>query len=304
MLQTPGTKTSRRRKTSPPRKISPHPKTGPLRGTRGRCAGRQTLGLIGAGAFGAFCLPYLARHFEVSVCDPRPDLADLALSHGVKAGSLAATASRDIVLLAVPWRALEAVAGTIAPHLTPGALVIECCSIKVKPLDVLRETLPDSVDIVGTHPLFGPQSGRNGVAGLNIAVCAVAGHARAASRVARFLGTRLGLTVKLTSPEDHDRQMAYVQGLTHFLARSISAMDLPALDLTTSTWGHLMRMAETVGDDSDELYRTIAVDNPFAQEVRDRFLASAQTTLAPTALRPRRPAPAAGRRSSAASRQG
>lgn len=269
---------------------------------------RPTLGLIGAGAFGAFCLPYLARHFEVSVCDPRPDLADLARSHGVSAAGLSQTAACDIVLLAVPWRTLDTVARDIAAHLKPGALVVECCSIKVKPLKVLREALPDSVDIVGTHPLFGPQSGRNGVAGLNIAVCPVAGHTRAADRVARFLGTRLGLTVKRSSPEDHDRQMAYVQGLTHFLARSIAAMDVPPLDLTTNTWGHLMRMAETVRHDSDDLYRTIAVDNPYAEEVRERFLAAAQTTLAPTTLapatlRPRTPAPTAGRRLSSASRQ-
>jgi len=246
------------------------PRAGPRSGRR-----RPGLGLIGAGAFGAFCLPALARHFNVAVCDPRPDIGSLADVNGVRSVDLSEAAGRDIVLLCVPWRALEAVAAGIAPHLRPGALVVETCSIKVKPLEVLRAALPGHVRIVGTHPLFGPQSGRNGIAGLNIAVCETPGQSRAADRVARFLERRLALAVHRTSADEHDRQMAYVQGLTHTIAGAIAALDVPALDLTTNTWDHLMRMVETVRHDSDDLCRTIAVDNPHAGAVRARFLATA-----------------------------
>lgn len=236
--------------------------------TRGRKPG---LGLIGAGAFGAFCIPHLRGHFDVQLADSRPDTGAIARRHRVRAGSLAEAAAQDIVVLAVPWRALGDVATAIAPHLKPGALVVEVCSIKVRPLAALREALPDTVDIVGTHPLFGPQSGRGGIAGLNIAVCPLPGRARAAHRVARFLTNTLGLNVVQTTPEDHDRQMAYVQGLTHFIARSIAACDVPPLTLTTDTWDHLMRMVETVRYDSDELFRTITGDNPYAADVSEAF---------------------------------
>ena len=281
---------------------------------------RPTLGLIGAGAFGAFALPHLTRHFDAVVSDPRPDIDTVAGRLGVPAVALEAAARCDVVVLAVPWRALEGVGAAIAPHLRPGTLVVETCSIKVRPLETLRDVLPGHVRLVGTHPLFGPQSGRTGITGLNIAVCAAPGRppedrdaARRsdgddADRVARFLGLRLGLTVLRVSAEEHDRQMAYVQGLTHFLARAIAAMDLPDLTLTTSTWGHLMRMAETVRHDSDDLYRTIAEDNPFAAGVRERFLAAARDTLAGppagTPVRSRTPVPAAGREPSGSSRSG
>jgi prephenate dehydrogenase len=229
------------------------------------------LGLIGAGAFGAFCIPHLKPHFDVHVTDPRPDTGDIAGLHGITAGDLAHAAAQDIVVLAVPWRALEDVAKAISAYLKPGALVVEVCSIKVRPLAVLSAALPASVDIIGTHPLFGPQSGRGGIAGLNIAVCGLPGHDRGARRVARFLNAAFGLNVTRTSAEEHDRQMAYVQGLTHLIARSIAATDVPPLALTTNTWDHLMRMVETVRYDSDELFRTITQDNPFAREVRETF---------------------------------
>jgi prephenate dehydrogenase len=82
---------------------------------------------------------------------------------------------------------------------------------------------------------------------------------------------RLGLHVIRTSPEAHDRQMAYVQGLTHLLARVVIDMDLPPLDQTTTTFDHLARMVATVRHDSDALFRTIVRDNPFAAEMRQRL---------------------------------
>jgi prephenate dehydrogenase len=140
----------------------------------------------------------------------------------------------------------------------------------------LRETLPGDVEIIGTHPLFGPQSGRDGIAGQRIALCAAASPRQRALR--RFLRHTLQLTVIETSPEEHDRQVAYVQGLTHIVARAIIAMDLPPLALTTATFDHLLRMVDTVRHDSDQLFRTIVADNPFAAEVKAKLLAALAAT--------------------------
>lgn len=237
-----------------------------------------SLGLIGAGAFGQLCLRDLGPHFAVTVADPRPDLPAIAAAHGATTGTLAQAAAQDVVILAMPVRALEDVARQAAPHLRPGALVLDVCSIKTKPLDMLRRILPAAVDIVGTHPLFGPQSGKDGIAGLRIAVCPARGHRTAA--VCRFLRTRLGLAVMPTTPEQHDRQMAYVQGLTHLISRTVVEMDLPELTQTTATFTHLMRMVDTVRHDSEALFRTITQDNPFVAEVKAEFFAAASRVQA------------------------
>lgn len=240
---------------------------------------RPGLGLIGAGAFGTFCIAHLAPHFRLRLTDPRPDLPALAARHGVEAADLAAAAAEPVVVLAVPQPRLEAVARAIAPHLAPGSLVIDVCSIKQKPLATLLEHLPDHVDVVGTHPLFGPRSGAGGIAGLRVAVCA--GRGRSTGRVARFLERKLGLAVLSTTAAEHDRQMAYVQGLTHLLARIVLAMDVPELAQTTTAFEHLTRMVEVVRSDSDELFRTITAENPFVDEVKARLLEATRALATP-----------------------
>jgi len=262
-----------------------------------RTSRKPTLALIGAGAFGTFCIPHLRPFFDLCLHDARPDLELVAARHGVRAAGLGDAARADVVVLAVPLAALAQVADAIAPLLRPGALVVDVCSLKVRPAEILAERLPAHVGIVGTHPLFGPQSGRDGIAGLRAVVCRVRGGRDA--MVARFL-RRLGLDVQRTDAHRHDRQMAYVQGLTHLLSRVVLDMDLPPLDQTTATFGHLMRMVETVRHDSDALFRTIVMDNPYAAEMRNRLRESVLRLTEDPCAAPRGDATApAGHRSAA-----
>ncbi|WP_414471811.1 prephenate dehydrogenase/arogenate dehydrogenase family protein [Microvirga sp. M2] len=240
---------------------------------------RPRLALIGAGAFGEFCIPHLRRFFEIRVFDPRPDLDLVCERHGVAAADLASAAGQDIVLLAVPFRHLRPVARAVAPHVKPGALVIDVCSVKVRPLAILQEELPADAEIVGTHPLFGPQSGRDGIAGLRIAVCPARG--RRGALVERFLRRRLGLSAARMTAEEHDRQMAYVQGLTHLISRIVLAMDVPPLEHRTTTYAHLESMIGMVRHDSDGLFRTILADNPFAGAVMQSFTNATRDVLQP-----------------------
>lgn len=240
---------------------------------------RPRLAIIGAGAFGEFCIPHLRSFFEICLFDPRHDLEDICRRHAVAAADLASAARQDIVLLAVPFRHLRSVARAIAPHVKPGTLVIDVCSVKVNPLAILREELPAHADIVGTHPLFGPQSGRDGIAGLRIAVCPARG--RRSALVARFLRTHLRLAATRMAPEEHDRQMAYVQGLTHLVARIVLAMDVPPLEHKTTTYAHLESMIGMVRHDSDALFRSILTDNPFAGAVMQSFTKATKDVLQP-----------------------
>jgi prephenate dehydrogenase len=216
----------------------------------------------------------LAPFFDLHLYDANHDASDVARRFGAHAADFATAASQDILLIAVPFPEMAALAKAIASHVRPGALVIDVCSIKVKPLAILAETLPADVEIIGSHPLFGPHSGRKGVGGLEITLCPIRGRSGAA--VARFLRHRLGLDVRSMSAETHDAQMAYVQGLTHLLGRMVMAVEPPRIAHRTRSFAHLMQMVEAVRDDSDELFRTITVENPFAAEVRSRLLRAAQ----------------------------
>lgn len=236
----------------------------------------ERLGLVGFGAFGRLTARHLAPYFEILAHDPAAidDLDGL-----VRLTDLAETAACPVVILAVPVEALEATVAAIAPHVAPGALVVDVGSVKVKPAEIMATGLPPSVQIVGTHPLFGPQSGKDGVAGLRIAVCAVRG-GPAARRVAAFCRGALGLRVFLVSPEDHDREAATVQGLTHLIARVLLAMEPLPKRMTTVSFERLMEAVELVRYDSPAVFRAIERDNPFAAAVRERFFDLAERARA------------------------
>ena len=233
----------------------------------------KKLSVLGVGSFGEFMIPHLLPYFHVYAHEPHRDISALSGRYCITAIGFEQAADADVIVLAPPVQEIEAVARRLAPHLRPGTLVLDVCSVKVEPLRLLVEILPAHCAIVGTHPLFGPQSGRDGIAGLNISVCEVRGGR--GPRVAAFLRDELKLTVIETSPEEHDRQLAYVQGLTHLLARIIVDMDMPAVTQTTATFDSLKRMVDIVRHDSEQLFRAIENRNPFVEEVRQQFFRSA-----------------------------
>lgn len=227
------------------------------------------IGWIGFGAFGRFAVPHLRTELDVVVAD-RADVAGPASTLGVPVVSLAEAAARPIVVLAVPVQNFEEVLDQITPHLAADALVIEVASVKVRPAQLLSQRLPGGARFLGLHPMFGPQSGRDGLAGLKVVVCRPSERTpedREVRCVVAFLGA-LGLELMEMEAEDHDRDMAYIQGLTHWMAKALREIHLPDLRLATPAYRHLLKIEEILREDSLELFLTIQRENPYAENAR------------------------------------
>ena len=231
----------------------------------------RELSIIGFGNFGTFMARHLAGHYHVAVSDQR-DVSASAGALDCRVVSAVEAARAGTVVLAVPVASLPSVLQEIRAHLQPGALVIDVASVKVKPLRLMAELLPPHVDYVGTHPLFGPQSGAAGIAGLRIALCPGRVEATRLGRLRSFLAETLGLEVHEVTPEEHDRQMAYVQGLTHLMGWAFKRLDPPESPLATLAYDRMLSLEHNVQDDSIELFYTIQRENPFAREVRRRLI--------------------------------
>lgn len=243
----------------------------------------QRLGLIGFGQFGQLAASVLKDHFDVLVTDRAPDAAARAAALGVGFGTLEDAAARDIVVVAVPVVAMREVFAAIAPHLKPDALVVDVGSVKVLPSRWMVELLPATVDIVATHPLFGPQSARTGLKGLRFVVCPIRGGRDGC--VADF-GRALGLAVTVTTPEEHDEEMAYVQALTHLIGRSLVNLGIPDERLATQSYQHLLELCGLIGADTFELFTAIQTQNPYAPKVANAFVKEAQSLLEQVGSRP------------------
>ena len=227
------------------------------------------IGIIGFGQFGQFMARHLAPFFETAVCDTA-DLKPEAEKIGVGWSDFETVAGRKIVIFAVPLKSFETVLRRAVPFLRENALCFDVCSVKIEPLRLMCEILPETVEIVGTHPLFGPQSGREGIAGLRVALCPL--RTKNAGKIKTFLAEDLKLKVLEKSPEEHDREMAHVQALTHFVARALDELHVVDSDLATVSYEELMRAARLVSEDSWELFRTIQQGNPFAETKRRAFI--------------------------------
>lgn len=222
--------------------------------------------IVGFGAFGQLIARQLRDQLPICICDPQARPNDLPQVE------LAGAADCDIVILAVPLAQLEPVLRGIAPHLRSGSTVIDVTSVKVRPAQLMQDLLPPDVQIVASHPLFGPQSASQGIAGHRIAWCPLRGTSH--RRIAAFL-RRCGLTVLTTTPDQHDHDMATVQGLTHLIAHSLAQLGPMPTRLATASFQRLTEAAAMVQADSAELLRTILCDNPHAEPVRRRFLDAA-----------------------------
>jgi prephenate dehydrogenase len=228
------------------------------------------LGIIGFGQFGQFMARHLAPFFAVTVYDKRADFQIEARNVGVRWSDFETVAAKKIVVFAVPLNSFAEVLQRAAPHLQTGALCLDVMSVKIKPIELMLQYLPPTVEIIGTHPLFGPQSGREGIEGLRVALCPV--RTTRAEKVKDFLADDLKLTVLEKSPEEHDREMAHVQALTHFVARALTELHVEESDLATVSYEELMRAARLVSEDSWELFQTIQQGNPFADAKRKAFI--------------------------------
>jgi len=226
----------------------------------------KSIGILGLGRFGRMVYDHL-RHRNPRIWTR----TEARLEGLVGASTFENAVACDIVILSVPISAMEETCRRIAPLLRPGQTVIDVCSVKVGPVRVMQECLPEFVQILGTHPLFGPDSGKNGIVGLKIALCPVRIDLPLLTRIRQEL-ERLGLRVLEASPEEHDRQAARTQAIFHLLARAMGRLGWGDDEIATPGPDAFFRQVTTLQNDSFQLFVDMQRDNPFAVAYRREFI--------------------------------
>jgi len=177
----------------------------------------------------------------------------------------------DLLLLSVPVTATESVLDRMAPHLAAPTILCDVGSVKVMPVKAMARRYDGPV--VGTHPLFGAVVPE----GFAPRVAVMPGRDRDADAAARVgeLFTRCGYTCFSTTPEKHDRAMAYIQGLnyTSTVAFLAAARDVDGIrDFVTPSFRRRLDAAAKMLTQDTELFEIISEANPFLQEVSRKFM--------------------------------
>ena len=240
--------------------------------------GKSAIGIIGFGRFGKLMTRYLAEDCRVLVYDRHADAAGIETRKGVVA-TLEQVCSRDTVVLAVPISAMRDVLMEIRERLSPGTLVVDVCSVKAKPVGWMTELLPDRVQILGTHPMFGPDSAADSLKGGKIVLCRERIAAESCDRIKSYLESK-GLTVIETSPDEHDRQIAVSLALTHFIGRALSEFGAGPQKIDTEGYKRLLHILEVVEHDTWQLFEDMNRYNPYAAVERAEFVRALQAISA------------------------
>lgn len=230
----------------------------------------ETVGIVGFGRFGQFWSGALKGQLDVLVTDRTRELAAKAEASGLRFVSLdELCALADTVFLCVPINQLETVAASIRSLVRPGMAVVDTCSVKAYPAAVLKRHLGDveGLELIATHPMFGPDSGANGLAGLPMVMWplnATTAHYNSWKTTFQALGLRI---VEM-SPDEHDEWAAYSQGVTHYVGRVLNEMELKTTPIDTRGFRILLSVIEQTCNDTWELFHDLQHYNPHTRTMR------------------------------------
>jgi len=228
--------------------------------------------VIGAGALGSVLAEYLVREHPVSVYDVDKGrssrLADRIGGRPIE--SLEGPLSYDVVVISVPISATPSVVREVSAKMDEGTIV-EVSSVKSPVVPSMREASEKGIETVSIHPLFGP-----GLKDLSTGRAALIPIVNA-ERELEISFSLFPFEYVIVNVEDHDRAMAWL-ALIHlilhaFLSSSESEAEvIKSLETTTLRW--FLRLGASSLLQSESLTEDLIKENPYFQEVLDRFLRS------------------------------
>jgi prephenate dehydrogenase len=233
------------------------------------------IGVYGMGRFGSFWAKELADHgFEVIAYSRRSK----NVPPGVRPGTEEEVLTTSALFFCVSISSFRDVLARTSGSIGKDTVVMDTCSVKLYPAKVMQELLPSSVQSIATHPMFGPDSGRDGVSGLPLVICPVNCKQEILSWWAHEFA-RWGLDVIRMSCDQHDREAAWSQGITHFVGRTLSELSLGDTKLATKGYKSLMSVVEQTCNDPIQLFYDLQRYNPYARDMRMELKGALDTVM-------------------------
>ena len=225
----------------------------------------KKVGIIGYGRFGRVLADLLSKKYKVLVSD-----SNLDLDEGVGFSSLEEVLECFVVFLAVPIRSFEAVVREVAQYKLYNTTIVDVCSVKVYPVEIMEKYLPSHVGIIASHPHFGPDS-YSPFRELKITICPVRDAYKRYNELNEFFESQSIRTIKM-KPDEHDKMAASSQGITHFIGRALKEAGIRSTDINTLGFTELLGVIEQTCNDSWDLFKDLQKFNPYTNEMIDDFV--------------------------------
>lgn len=227
----------------------------------------KKVGIIGYGRFGRVLDDLLSKKYQVLITDINKDIKE-----EVKFSSLDEVLECFLVFLAVPIRSIESAVGEIAQYKLYNTTIVDVCSVKVYPVEIMEKYLPRHVGIIASHPHFGPDS-YSPFRELKTTLYPVRDTYKRYNELNDFFESQSIRTIKMT-PDEHDRMAASSQGITHFIGRVLNESGVRSTDINTLGFNELLGVIEQTCHDSWDLFKDLQKFNPYTNELIDNLVAT------------------------------
>ena len=183
----------------------------------------------------------------------------------------------DIIVFSVPIEHMVETIKEVAPHAPEGSLLMDVTSVKTEPAEALEKYAPENVEILPCHPMFGPR-----VPTLKRQIIILTPIENRSPtwlpRVKDYLD-KTECEVVITTPNEHDKYMSIVQGLTHFsyisLASTIRKLNInvkESRNFSSPVYTIMLDMVSRVVYQNPYLYYSIQKNNLETSNAREALI--------------------------------
>lgn len=224
-----------------------------------------SIGIIGFGKFSELMINIFKEHIphiQVKVSSRSQSIDNVLFF------SLEEVCNCNIVIPSVPISAFEETIIKIKDLVKPNAIIVDVCSVKIHPKNVMMTQLNSSNQIICTHPNFGPESYRlngNSTKNLNFIIENVRCHDEIFAEIILFL-EKLEVRIINMTAEEHDKVIGVPHFISMYIGQTLSQLGINRTEFGAASTQRMFDMIEGVGKDF-QILKDMHTYNPFCEEV-------------------------------------
>ena len=234
----------------------------------------------GTRGLGKWIAEYLKNDFNITITSRNETSGkEIAKELDVmyNSNNIDAVKDADIILFCVPIVFMVDTIKEVAPHASEGSLLMDVASIKTEAAEALDKYAPENVEIMPCHPMFGPR-----VPTLERQIIVLTPFENRSNkwlgRIKDYL-TKANCEIVITTPQEHDKYMSIVQGLTHFsfiaLASTIRKLNInvkESRNFSSPIYSLMLDMASRIVYQNPYLYYSIQKNNKETENARKALI--------------------------------
>lgn len=230
----------------------------------------KQVSIVGFGRFGKTLYRLIKDDFSITLYNRSeidPNAIELTRTT-VIAKNLNEVYKSDVIFYAVPISAFEQVIASHKKYFRAEHVLIDVLSVKLHPAKVFNRHLKGlQTQALLTHPMFGPDSSRNGFEGLPMILDKFMTNDATYSFWKEYFRSKRLRVIGMTARK-HDKIAANSQGLTHFIGRLLEEFKFDKTPIDSLGAKKLLEIKEQTCNDTWQLFTDLQHYNPHTKQMR------------------------------------